>query len=85
MYRRTSTCQNGPVSRLCAWGQEDSAEELLTTNSDGRVNQLVPTAGESAIRLDLVARVKQEIAAGTYDTLEKWQAALDRLLERLDW
>jgi hypothetical protein len=31
------------------------------------------------IRADLVARVRREIAEGTYDTPEKWEAALDRL------
>ena len=37
----------------------------------------------TGIRTDLVARVRAEIAAGTYDTPEKWQAALDRLCARL--
>jgi hypothetical protein len=40
--------------------------------------------GSSRIRVDLVARVRREIAAGTYDTPERWEAALDRLLEHLD-
>jgi len=35
------------------------------------------------VRKDLVARVRQEIADGTYDTQEKWEAALDRLLDHL--
>lgn len=30
-------------------------------------------------RAELVARVRREIAAGTYDTPERWEAALDRL------
>ena len=34
-------------------------------------------------RTELVERVRREIAAGTYDTPERWQAALDRLAERL--
>jgi negative regulator of flagellin synthesis FlgM len=38
---------------------------------------------DPAIRADLVERVRREIAAGTYETPEKWDAALDRLLERL--
>jgi negative regulator of flagellin synthesis FlgM len=33
------------------------------------------------IRSDLVARVKNEIAAGTYDTADKLDAALERLLD----
>jgi hypothetical protein len=35
------------------------------------------------IRADLVARVRRQIAAGTYDTPERWQAALDKLADRL--
>jgi hypothetical protein len=38
---------------------------------------------DSDIRADLVERVRREIEAGTYDTPDKWAAALDRLLERL--
>ncbi len=35
------------------------------------------------VRPELVDRIRQEIAAGTYDSPEKWEAALDRLLARL--
>jgi anti-sigma28 factor (negative regulator of flagellin synthesis) len=34
----------------------------------------------STVREELVDRVRQEIEAGTYDTLIKMEAALDRLL-----
>ncbi|NBY00907.1 MAG: flagellar biosynthesis anti-sigma factor FlgM, partial [Planctomycetes bacterium] len=36
------------------------------------------------IRHDLVSRVRQEIAAGTYDTPEKFELALDKMLGELD-
>ena len=36
------------------------------------------------VRMELVNRVRAEIAAGTYDTQEKWEAALERLLERME-
>jgi hypothetical protein len=39
---------------------------------------------EADIRVDLVERVRREIATGTYDTPEKWAIALQRLLERLE-
>jgi hypothetical protein len=39
---------------------------------------------DAEIRADLVERVRCEIAAGTYDTPEKWAIALDRLLARLE-
>jgi len=39
---------------------------------------------EQDVREELVNRVRLEIRAGTYDTPEKLQAALDRLAARLD-
>jgi hypothetical protein len=39
---------------------------------------------ERPIRQDLVDRVRREIEAGTYETPEKWDAALERLLGRLE-
>ncbi len=35
-------------------------------------------------RADLVAEIRRQIAAGTYETPEKWEAALDRMLDRLE-
>ena len=51
----------------------------------------ISAAGEAAasaaegseIREDLVARVRSEIAAGTYETPEKLDAALDGLLDEI--
>jgi Anti-sigma-28 factor, FlgM len=37
------------------------------------------------VRTELVARVRREIAEGTYDTDEKLEAALERLRNRLEW
>jgi hypothetical protein len=48
-----------------------------------RLRGLFDVPESDDIRHDLVARVRQEIAAGTYETPEKWQAALDRLAEDL--
>lgn len=39
---------------------------------------------EAPIRQDLVNRVRSEIAAGTYDTPEKFEKALDKMLGELD-
>ena len=41
-----------------------------------------PSAPE--VRQELVARIRQEIQAGTYDTAEKFEAALERLTAQLD-
>jgi hypothetical protein len=40
--------------------------------------------GEDGIRHQLVARVRAEIAAGTYDTEEKWLVAEAALLARVE-
>jgi hypothetical protein len=47
-------------------------------------HRMNPQLGEPDVRDDLVTRVRLEIRAGTYDTSEKLQAALDRLAARLD-
>lgn len=36
------------------------------------------------MRVDLIARVRQEIADGTYDTPDRWEEALDRLADQLN-
>ena len=69
MYRHGPTCLEGPVTRKRPCWRE-------TFGADA-----VPEAAE--VRADLVARVRREIAAGTYDTPEKLEAALERLLEDL--
>jgi hypothetical protein len=40
--------------------------------------------GPDGIRHGLVARIRAEIAAGTYDTEERWRAAEERLLDRME-
>lgn len=43
----------------------------------------VTAPAADSIRHDLVARVRAEIAAGTYDTEERWLAAEEALLRRV--
>jgi len=40
-------------------------------------------AGSTKIRFDLVNRIKAEIAAGTYDTPEKMDIAIERMASRI--
>lgn len=40
--------------------------------------------GPDGIRHELVARVRQQIADGTYDTEEKWLLAEEALLRRIE-
>ena len=44
----------------------------------------VPELADPDIRADLVRRIRREIAGGTYDTPEKMELALRRLLEHID-
>lgn len=38
--------------------------------------------GDPTFRVELVARIRREIAAGTYDTPQKLETALDELVRR---
>ena len=44
----------------------------------------VEQPGPDGIRHELVARIRRKIAAGTYDTEEKWLAAEAELLRRIE-
>jgi anti-sigma28 factor (negative regulator of flagellin synthesis) len=79
MYRPVSVAARRFVSR----SKDGPGEELDRARSDA-VKTSAGAGASKGMRLDLIARVRQEIADGTYDTPEKWEAALDRLLERLD-
>ena len=73
MYRHGSTCLEGPVTKSRAWWAPEEPTGVTTT-----------AKADPEIRHDLVARVRREIAAGEYDTPEKMEIALDRLLARME-
>jgi hypothetical protein len=77
MYRHTPSCLRGPLSRDRAWWRRPARESTAP-----RATRLRACAG--GIRAALVARVRREIAAGSYDTPEKWDIALNRLMARMD-
>ena len=67
--------------------QEPLQRDSFTFSEAGKASSLESLhSGESSssgIRFDFVNRIKREIAAGTYDTPDKMDIAMDRLLERL--
>jgi Anti-sigma-28 factor, FlgM len=73
MYRHMLTCLEGPVSH-------NRLHRLFAVLPEAKPDAAVRT---KEVRRDLVERIRREIAAGTYETSEKWQAALDRLAEQL--
>ena len=81
MHKHCPNCLEGPIRGSQAWWRglalpRGPVDRPAQTSSN--------RAAQTDIRQDLVERVRREIQAGTYDTSEKWQAALDGLLERLD-
>jgi hypothetical protein len=72
MHAHNPSCLEGPVSGTREWWR---------TVIDRTEN---PSNEEPMFRAALVQQIRREIAAGTYDTPEKWEIALDRLLERLE-
>ena len=72
MHAHGSDCLKGPVSGSRPWWPRSEWPD-----------DEVPSLDDPDIRADLVRRVRREIAAGTYETPEKLDAALDRLLEDL--
>ena len=91
MHEHGPNSLEGPIRGTTAWwrGLEPPEERLspepttardpTNRNDDPMEDDIRP----EGIRKKLVERVRREIAAGTYDTPEKWEAALDRLLEQL--
>ncbi len=77
MYRHGPSCLEGPVSESLRQSHPiccgDSQEAAFTSDP----------SDDSSFRADLVARIRKEIAAGTYETPQKWEAALDALFLRL--
>lgn len=76
----------GPVRGSAAWWQglaapPDTPPEALPAETAPPKKK---RKSARPIRKELVERVRKEIAAGTYDTQERWEAALDCLLGRLD-
>jgi len=93
MYRHGPDCLEGPVSRTTRNWDEIAASK----GSGSPPNPLdqgpeqdpdVQYAGQpdtsSGIRWELVKRVRREIVEGTYETPEKWEAALETMLRILD-
>lgn len=92
---RVSTAQPGPsAQRTQPQRQLDAAPKTSSTPVDqldlssaasgvSRLQASGEIAGGGEIRIERVAEIRRQIAGGTYETPEKLDAALDRLLDQL--
>lgn len=71
MQTHSPSCLEGPVSGTRLWWHTSEPPAGTTSKQEG-------------FRAELVARIRSAIAAGTYDTPEKWEIALARLLDELE-
>lgn len=92
MLTHTTVCLEASTPGNRSWWvdrphatQGKASVETSHFNSDEsqQTSQRRRTAG-NGIRSELVARVRREIAEGTYLTEAKWEVALERLFDRLD-
>jgi anti-sigma28 factor (negative regulator of flagellin synthesis) len=74
MHTHNPSCLEGPFTGTRQWWHivDDNAE--ISSNAKK----------EPLFRAALVEKIRREIAAGTYETPEKWEKALDRLLRRIE-
>lgn len=78
-----------PVQRVTApkltYQPADVQTPALKTDTVelGTIDSYLSQLKTNDIRVDKVAEIKAQIAAGTYETDEKLQAAADRLLDEL--
>jgi hypothetical protein len=82
MVRHGPKCLEGPLSlSIHPWNNDPKLGDAGTPPQHGVANL---SSGEEPIRWELVHRVRRQIEAGTYDTAEKWQAALEALFSVLE-
>ena len=61
----------------------DQLDLSSSAKSVNRLDSTSPIAGGGEIRIDRVAEIRRQIADGSYETPEKLDAALDRLLDQI--
>lgn len=81
----TNRVQNPPSIDHSSKKTASPVDQLDLSSSATDVNRLQSTsgiAGGGEIRVDRVAELRRQIANGTYETPEKLDAALDRILDQ---
>jgi flagellar biosynthesis anti-sigma factor FlgM len=82
--QRVPADQNNTVGSVTAPKDSARKDSVSFSEESLRMSDLAKTNTESPkIRFDLVNRIRSEIAAGTYDTPEKMDIALERMASRV--
>lgn len=71
-----------PPSQRIAAGRPSNKRAIPERVPEARSMNAI--SAEADVRQELVRRVRREILAGTYDTPEKFEAALDRMTNHFD-
>lgn len=78
---------NSPHSPRQAQGpaasRPQTVDQLDISPEANAASQAGATSESNEVRTDLVARIKSEIASGTYETADKMDGALSRLLDEI--
>jgi len=77
---------NGPHFNRTNGSQSSQATNGSTTDQfeiSPAAEAAIQAAEAGEVRADLVARVRSEIASGTYETADKLDGALNRLLDEI--
>ncbi|MGI6402030.1 MAG: hypothetical protein ACOX0A_07970 [Thermoguttaceae bacterium] len=74
--------QTGATNKNSAAKNVVEKKDVMDVEKQGAINSVSRDTGE--IRLDLVNRVRAEIAAGTYYTDEKLEIALSRMFDSFE-
>lgn len=78
---------SGPNSPRIARGAQQpatpAADELDISPAAAQAADAASEVNTDGVRTDLVARIRSQIADGTYETTEKLDTAVDRLLDEI--
>lgn len=74
---------NQPTPPARGGSPVDELDLSSSISGHNRIAEAASSGGSGEIRVDRVAELRRQIADGTYDTPQRLDAALDRLLDRL--
>jgi hypothetical protein len=84
MHIHPAKALHGPVSGARFWWrQRDNSRSPIRPKAEERP-RAPKEDDDPTFRADLVARIRRQIAEGTYGTEEQLEKALEKLFDRLD-